>query len=398
MRILIVLTYYRPHTSGLTIYAERLARALARRGHTVTVLTSQYTPDLPLDETQDGVHIVRAPVLFRLSKGVIMPSFGMIANRLVLEHDAIQLHLPQFDAAGVALRGRLLGKPTVITYHCDLRMPPGAISKAANYAVKVMNNLAAFSTHQIVTYTEDYAVHSSYLNRYLKKLHVINPPVELPKVSAEETAEFGRTHNPDNRRPVIGMACRFATEKGVEVLVNALPRILEKYPHALVQFAGPFQNIIGEENYYARLAPQIKQYQKEGHWQFLGSLVPEQIAAFYPNIDLLVLSSLNSTEAFGLVQIEAMLQGVPCVASDLPGVRQPVLRHGMGKIIPIGDSAALAEAALEILDHPDQYRRSRDSIEPLYLPDTIAIEYEKLFEEIRVRLGAVPQKRPSKPD
>ena len=39
MRILIVLTYYRPHTPGLTIYAERLANALARRGHQVTVMT-----------------------------------------------------------------------------------------------------------------------------------------------------------------------------------------------------------------------------------------------------------------------------------------------------------------------------------------------------------------------
>ncbi len=52
-----------------------------------------------------------------------MPTFGWLANRMVLETDAIQLHLPQFDAAGVALRGRLLKKPTLITYHCDLFCP-----------------------------------------------------------------------------------------------------------------------------------------------------------------------------------------------------------------------------------------------------------------------------------
>ena len=68
-----------------------------------------------------------------------------------------------------------------------------------------------------------------------------------------------------------------------------------------------------------------------------------EMAKFYPNIDLLVLPSLNSTEAFGLVQIEAMMNGVPCVASNLPGVRQPVWTHHMGRIIPIGDSKALAE-------------------------------------------------------
>ena len=50
MKILSVLTYYRPHTSGLTIFAERHAKALARRGHEVTVLTSQYDKDTPLEE------------------------------------------------------------------------------------------------------------------------------------------------------------------------------------------------------------------------------------------------------------------------------------------------------------------------------------------------------------
>ena len=62
MRILTVLTYYRPHTSGLTIYAERLARAFARQGHQVTVMTTQYDKSLPLEEVMDGVRVVRIPV------------------------------------------------------------------------------------------------------------------------------------------------------------------------------------------------------------------------------------------------------------------------------------------------------------------------------------------------
>jgi glycosyltransferase involved in cell wall biosynthesis len=44
MRILVCLTYYRPHISGLTIYVERLSRALVERGHYVTILTSQFDP------------------------------------------------------------------------------------------------------------------------------------------------------------------------------------------------------------------------------------------------------------------------------------------------------------------------------------------------------------------
>ena len=386
MKLLIVLTYYRPHTSGLTIYAERLAKAMVKRGHQVTVLTSRYLPNLPPFEIQAGVKIVRAPVLFRLSKGVFMPTFGWMANQLVAEHDAIQLHLPQFDAAGVALRGRLLKKPTVITYHCDLLMPPGILSTTANYAVKVMNNLAALATHRIVTYTQDYAEHSSFLRRYLPKLHVIPPPVELPAVSEDAVGGFCQKHNPANQHPVIGMAARFASEKGVEVLLNALPGILKQYPNALVQFAGPYQDIIGEEHYYRRLLPLIEDFQAKGNWRFVGSLNPDQMAAYYPNLDVLVLPSLNSTEAFGLVQIEAMINGVPAVASDLAGVRQPVKLHEMGKIIPIGDSAALAESVIDILNRPQDFRRDPRAIADRYKPDTIAAEYEKLFEEIQTEL------------
>lgn len=386
MRILVVLTYYRPHTSGLTIYAERLAQAWAKRGHQVTVLTSQFEKDLPLEEMQEGVRIVRVPVLFRVSKGVIMPSFGRYASRLVKEHDVVQLHLPQFDAAGVALRGRMWKKPTVITYHCDLIMPPGALAWVANKAVLLMNELAARFTHRIVTYTRDYAENSHLLRRFMDKLQVIPPPVVLPETTAEVVRAFAKEHNPKDCRPVIGMAARFATEKGVEILLDALPKVLEAFPNAMVQFAGPYQGIIGEEEYFARLEPVIRQHERADHWRFLGSLNPQQMAAFYPNLDVLVLPSLNSTEAFGLVQIEAMVNSTPCIASNLPGVRQPVKIHEMGRVVPIGDSEGLAAALIEILSHPDAFQREPGPIAERYDPDTIAAEYEKLFAEMQHEL------------
>ncbi len=382
MRILVVLTYYRPHTSGLTIYAERLARALVNRGHEVTVLTSQYEKNLAREEVSDGVKIVRVPVLFRVSKGVIMPGFGSMATRLVKQHDVIQLHLPQFDAAGVALRGRLWKKPTVITYHCDVRMPSGIVSWGANQVVRIMNNLAAIFTNRIVTYTRDYADNSKYLKRYLGKLDVILPPVILPKVTGEAVEEFSSLINPDNKKPIIGMAARFATEKGVEILLEALPAIIEKHPDTQVWFAGPYQNIIGEEAYAARLMPRINQYEQTGHWKFLGTLNPDQMAAFYPNLDVLVLPSLNSTEAFGLVQIEAMLNGVPSIASNLPGVRRPVQMHGMGKVVPIGDVQALAQAVNTILANPADYQKDTQEIASHYQPDQVAAEYEQLFTKL----------------
>jgi len=384
VKVLIVLTYYRPHTSGLTIYAERLAQGLVARGHQVTVLTSHthVARSHPVDTTEGGVRVVRVPVLLRISKGVIMPTFGLWATRLVLEHDIVCLHLPQFDAAGVAARGRLFGRPTTLTYHCDLKLPPGLFNRIVNQVVHVMNRLAGRLTDRVVAYTEDFAEHSPYLRAFKHKIEIIPPPVELPEIGEGAVAAFAKMHGLDEGGPVIGMAARLAAEKGVEVLLNALPRILEEYPQARVVFAGQYQDVMGEEAYAERLAPLFREV--EDHWTFLGVLRPLQMAAFYPNLDVVVVPSLNSTESFGLVQVEAMLVGTPSVASDLPGVRQPVAQTGMGEVVPIGNSQALAEAIIRVVRSPKDYARSRDEIANRWSTERTAAEYEALFERLLV--------------
>ena len=382
MKILTVLTYYRPHTSGLTIYAERLARAFARRGHQVTVMTAQYDKSLPRQETLDGVKIIRVPVAMRVSKGVLAPTFGWVATKLVAQHDVVQLHLPQFDAPGVALRARLFGKPAVLTYHCDLDLPPGLFNRFVNAVVHFQNNLAGILSNHIVTYTQDYADHSPYLSRFRDKLTPILPPVDLPTPPPGAIADFARAYATATRRPVIGMATRFASEKGVEILLDAFPAVLAKYPHAQVLFAGQYQNVMGEQAYFERLQPQIQKYEASGGWKFLGNLDLEKMAAYYPNLDVLVVPSLNSTEAFGLVQIEAMLNGVPCIASALPGVRRPVQMHNMGEIVPIGDAPVLAEALLKVLANRAKYTCDAAELARIYDPDSVAAEYENLFAKL----------------
>ena len=382
MKILTVLTYYRPHTSGLTIYAERLARAFVKRGHQVTVMTTHYDPSIPSEEMMDGVKVIRVPVAARISKGVIAPTFGLVATKLVAEHDVVQLHLPQFDAPGVALRARLLGKPAVLTYHCDLLLTRTWFNRFVNFIVDFQNNMAGRLANHIVTYTQDYADNSPYLSRYASKLTPILPPVELPFPTPQAVSAFADAHRAKERRPVIGMAARLAAEKGVEVLLDALPIILKKYPNAQVLFAGTYQNVMGEQAYSDRLMPRIRDYELQGHWTFLGNLDPTQMAAFYPNLDVLTVPSLNSTEAFGLVQIEAMMNGVPCVPSALPGVRRPVQMHGMGLVSQIGDSASLAESILGVLDDPKKYRGDIEAIKKSYDPASIAQEYEKLFQRL----------------
>ena len=382
MKILTVLTYYRPHTSGLTIYAERLARAFARRGHEVTMMTTQYDPSLPLEEMMDGVRIIRVPIIARISKGVIAPAFGFVATKLVWQNDIVHLHLPQFDAPGVAFRARLFGKPAVLTYHCDVQLPLSMFNRLVNSVLDFQNNMAGKLANHIVTYTQDYADHSPYLSRYASKLTPILPPVQMPDATPEAVTAFAERHRTKTKRPVIGMVTRFASEKGVEILLDALPAIFAKYPNAQVLYAGQHENVMGEQAYFSRLFPRINEYEIKGQWTFLGNLDPVQLSAVYPNLDVITVPSLNSTEAFGLVQIEAMMNGVPSVPSALPGVRQPVKMHGMGVVSEIGNSESLANAIIEVLDNKEKYRGDIPAIRTAYDPDSIAQEYEKLFAEL----------------
>lgn len=385
MKILTVLTYYRPHTSGLTIYVERLAKSLVKLGHEVTVLTSQYDKSLPQEEIVDGVRIIRIPVLFRVSKGVIMPTFGWMAWKLVSNHDAVHLHLPQFDAAGVALRGRILGKPTLITYHCDLLLPKSLFNRLVNFVVHLMNHTAGVLSDRVCAYTEDFASHSPYLRRYAKKLEVIHPPVVMPPVSDQDVMAFRARVNPENLSPVIGMATRFASEKGVEILLNALSMVMDDYPDAKVLYAGQYQDVMGESQYFQRLLPLIQKYQENGRWEFLGVLDQEELAQFYSCLDVLVVPSLNSTETFGLVQIEAMIRGTPSIASNLPGVRMPPRLTGMGEVVPIGDSTALAEAIIKITKDPEKYFRPGKEVEDMFDPMVNAAAYQSLYASLLER-------------
>jgi glycosyltransferase involved in cell wall biosynthesis len=214
-------------------------------------------------------------------------------------------------------------------------------------------------------------------------VHVIPPPVIMPEPDPAAVEAFRAGHDLVDR-PVVGMAARLATEKGVEVLIGAMTRLLEAFPRLKVLFAGQYENVMGEEAYYRRLMPLINKLGTE-HWEFLGVLGQEQMPTFYSACDVLVVSSLNSTESFGLVQVEAMLCGTPSIASNLPGVRQPPRMTGMGEVTPIGDSAALAEAIIRVIQSAHEYRRPRRLIADTFSLERTVKGYESLFESLASR-------------
>lgn len=384
MRILQALTYYRPHLSGLTIYVERLAHALSARGHEVTVLASQHDAALPLVEDGAGVRVVRVPVAFRAGKGVAMPTHGAHAIRLLREHDVVGIHLPQLEAAGLALGARVLDCPSVITYHCDLQLPAGLLNRAADGLTAAVNTVAVASADRVVAYTQDYADHTPALRRARGKLTVVPPPVTMPEPRREDVEAFRTAHGlrmNGGHGPLVGFAARFAAEKGIHVLLAALPTLLPRVPGLKVLFAGPYEDVVGERPYRDRLSPAIAAFGE--HWEFLGTLDPvSEMPAFLGALDCLLVPSVNSTESFGLVQVEAMLCGTPVVASALPGVREPVRITGMGELAPPGDPNGLAAAITRVLTQRERYVCPRRQVARRFDLERTAVAYESLFEEL----------------
>lgn len=379
MRILIALTYYRPHVSGLTIYAERLARGLVRRGHAVTVLTSRFAPALPAREVVDGVDIVRVPVLLKVSKGVIMPRFPVYAAAFVPRYDVVNIHMPQYEAALLGGLGRLTRRGVVVTYQCDLQLPRGWFNRVVEASLKPLNALAAAAAHAIVVTSADYAAHSAFLTRHAAKIRPIAPLIDLPAPDPRETARLAETWQLSGQAR-IGFAARFASEKGVEYLLRALPAVLEVFPDARVAFTGAYKDTLGEEEYWQRLRPLLERH--KDRLTFLPLLRAEEMASFFSLCEVVAVTSLNSTEAFGLVQAEAMLCGTPVVATDLPGVREAVQRTGMGRIVPPRDPAALAEALVEVIRNRAAYVRPRAEIAAAFDLDSSLRQYEELFAHV----------------
>lgn len=180
MKILVALTYYYPHWTGLTAYAKRLAEGMAQRGHEITVLTSQFLPELKREENFNGVRIVRLPTLTRMSRGVIMPQFLGALNGLAKENDLLQVHTPMLETNLVTRVGLRQRKPVVITHHGDLVMPNNPRDQLIERITTALMTQGEREATRITVHSCDYAENSKFLSPFRAKLHCIYPPSKSP--------------------------------------------------------------------------------------------------------------------------------------------------------------------------------------------------------------------------
>ncbi len=369
MKILIVSTYYEPYKSGMTAYVKILAEGLAKKGHKVTILTSRFRRDLLKDEIVNGVKIIRIPVLIKVSKGCIMPSFVSVLRKLARENDVVNLHAPMFEIWFATLA--VPREKIVVTYHCDLSLRNkfvesiyyGFLFKALRKGLRVVvNNLDYHKNSRIRNFPAD----------------EIFPPVKMelkycnPKIFRRE---IGLKNNKDEK--IVGFLGRLVEEKGVEFLINAVPFIKEKKFKILIAGA----NEIAGGSLSIKLRNDAKKFGER--IRFIGEIPEQRLAEFYSLCDVFVLPSVGSLESFGLVQIEAMLCGCPVVATDLAGVRKSIDLTKMGLVVKQRDSKALGEAITKIILNRKKFVLPRDKILETFDNENCFERYERVFTKVQ---------------
>lgn len=378
MRILQILYYYEPYTSGLTVYAARLANALGERGHEVTVLASRHQPSLQRREsTAPGVSVRRITPAFPFDRAVILPTLIPRAIPLFQQADVIHLHLPMAEAAVLVGIARMMGKRVVLTHHADLVLTASPLTRLAASIAKWSGILAGEMASANIVNTRARASLSPVTSR-LTRVHAVAPPIVAPD-SPADCAETFRTRHGWGARPVIGYVGRYTSEKGIDRLLAAIPAIKAAFPDALVALVGPTHDPRSGALYHGPWDAHLDRHANA--IEQLDYLPDDDLARFYEAIDVLVLPSIDWTESFGMVQIEAMLRGTPVVASDLPGVDEPITVTGYGKLARAGDIADLAASVIEVLTQPDQYQPDTAVVRSRYGLDATIDAWEVIYRD-----------------
>jgi len=336
MKILHIGKYYPPVLGGMETVLRNLTEGLLDRSCDVTVLTAG-DESTDREETVTGPEsgrqgrLIRAGVCGRLnSQPLTFTLPGLIRREIAwLKPDLVHLHLPNPLAASawLALSCSPAGElpPLAVWYHADITR-----QRLGRWLVKPIVDSCLKQAAGISVSSATLAEKSPVLARWRSRTKVIPFGID-PWPWLDVTAGL------DGPMLFVG---RLVPYKGLEFLIRAVARLPET---ELV--------VIGEGPLAEPLAKQADQAGCQSRIRFVGPMDQTGVAAHLTRARALVLPSVDSSETFGLVQLEAMAAGVPVIASDLPtGVREVGIPGETCLLVPPSDDLALAEAMGRLQD------------------------------------------------
>ncbi len=335
MRIGMVCPYSFDVPGGVQSHVLQLAEVMRARGHDVSVLApASVDSDVP-DYVVSGGKAVPIPYNGSVARLRFGPATHRKVKKWLADGDFDVLHLHEPNAPSLSMLALMIAEgPIVATFHT---------STTKSLTLSVFQGILRPWHEKIVG-----RIAVSDLARRWQMEALGSDAVEIPNgvdVSAIASAPLLAGY-PRPGKTVLFLGRYDEPRKGMEVLLGALPAVVERFGGVEVLVVGR-----GDEDALRDSAGDLA-----GHLRFLGQVDDAEKASALHSADVYCAPNTGG-ESFGIVLVEAMAAGTPVVASDLDAFRRVLCDGEAGRLVPVGDCDALAAALIEVLG--DDRLRSR---------------------------------------
>ena len=353
MKILMLTWEYPPRVvGGISKVVYDLSHKMVKEGNEVTVVTYKDGDNVKYYENDKGVEVYRVDnYMIRPNNfidWIMQLNFNMItkANEIINKNgkfDVIHAHdwLVAYSAKSIKESYNI---PLISTIHAT---ESGRNSGIHDETQRYINDSEWMLTYE----SSEVIVNSNYMKNEVQrlfglpydKINVIPNGVNLQLFSnVNVDYDFRRQYAMDNEKIILYVG-RLVYEKGIQNLIAAMPKILDRYHDSKLI-------ICGRGGMIDDLREQVKYLGIDNKVYFAGYCDSKKMQKMYKCADVAVLPS--TYEPFGIVAIESMLSGTPTIVSDVGGLNE-IVEHGVtGMKSYAGNSNSIADSVLALLFDP----------------------------------------------
>ncbi|HET7464289.1 MAG TPA: glycosyltransferase [Longimicrobium sp.] len=362
LKVLHVGKFYPPHPGGMESHLELLCRLTKDKVDLSVVVSADDARTV--HETIGGVPVTRVGTRLTVASASFNPGMARAIRRA--NADVVHFHHPNPTGALSYFASRARGR-LVVTYHSDI-----VRQKVLGPLVSPLTHALLRRADAIIASSPQYAASSPVLRKHARRVHVLPFGIDTAEFGQVDPAEVERIRAANGPR-IVFAAGRLVYYKGFDVLVRAMRAVEARL---LIAGGGPLRD---------ELRALAVQTGVQDRVTLLGA-VPD-LRPYYHAADVFALPAVARSEAFGIVQMEAMACGVPVVNTSLDTGVPFVSPHGeTGLTVPPGDVRALAAALNTLLDDPGLRRRmgeaGRRRVEGELSAGTMAARTLALYREV----------------
>ncbi|MFA5420611.1 MAG: glycosyltransferase family 4 protein [Patescibacteria group bacterium] len=367
MKIAQVVCAYPPYNSGIGTSAKKLQDILQKENDSFVFTTERK------DDGGNKDKVIRVKSFLKLGNGAVL--FRLFKE--LKKFDLIYFHFPFFGTSLIIYLFKILNKDKklIIHYHMDVKQK-NIIFKILSLPEEIIKNYLFKKADKIICASFDY-IKNSKLKNYYKKYpeKFIEIPFFVNKNDFYPNEEKKRNKN-KKQILFVGGLDKAHYFKGLEILIKAFSEAKIENTELVICGEGELKND------YQKLTKKIN---IEDKVVFSGRLSFEELKEAYQMADVLILPSINSNEAFGIVLIEAMASKTTVIASNLPGVRSVFENNISGLITEVNDINDLKEKIEKIINNDKLREEMEENAYQLFLKkyEEKVIE-NKILESIKL--------------